>query len=204
MADTLLRQSALAHLGLEARAVAAPTEAGVTLCERTFRDQLALRGDPEAESFVAAVESVLGVPPPLEANTVASRRGVSLLWLGPDEWLVVLADGRGAKAMGQLEEALSGQHFLVSDVSCSRTVIGLAGAHAREVLAKGCSLDLHPREFGAGRCAQSSLAHAHVLLHQLDDAPTFDLYVHRSFADYLWQWLEDAATEYGLAIAGKS
>jgi sarcosine oxidase subunit gamma len=65
---------------------------------------------------------------------------------------------------------------------------------------KGCSLDLHPREFGPGRCAQSTLAKAQIILHQLDDGPTYDLYVARSFAEYLWAWLEDASLEYGMAV----
>ncbi len=202
MAERQLRQSALAHLGLEARALEAPAEAGISMCERGFRDQLALRGNVGDKAFVAAVEQVLGVAPPAQANTVATHRGITLLWLGPDEWLVTLPDGRGAKALAALEEALAGQHFLVSDVSCSRTVIGLAGEHARDVLSKGCSLDLHPREFGPGRCAQSVLARCHMLLHQLDDTPTYDVYVHRSFADYAWTWLEDAGAEYGVAVAG--
>ena len=44
--------------------------------------------------------------------------------------------------------------------------------------------------------AQSRFARCHVLLHQTDDAPAYDLYVQRSFARYLWSWLEDAATEF--------
>ena len=53
---------------------------------------------------------------------------------------------------------------------------------------------------GTGHCAQSHLAKAAITLHQTDDGPAFDLYTRRSFADYLWRWLEDAAREYGLAI----
>ena len=43
-----------------------------------------------------------------------------------------------------------------------------------------------------------------MLLHLLDDdaqrGPTFDLYVARSFAHYLWAWLEDAGREYGVQV----
>jgi sarcosine oxidase gamma subunit len=35
----------------------------------------------------------------------------------------------------------------------------------------------------------------------VDKAPTFDIYVARSFAEYLWAWLEDAGGEYGVAVA---
>ena len=48
--------------------------------------------------------------------------------------------------------------------------------------------------------AQSKFARCHVLLHQTDDAPAYDLYVQRSFARYLWSWLEDAAAEFGVSV----
>jgi len=48
------------------------------------------------------------------------------------------------------------------------------------------------------------MAKAPVLLHQVaDDAQgqaVFEIYVLRSFAEYLWLWLADAAVEYGLAV----
>ena len=102
--------------------------------------------------------------------------------------------------MARLSEAVRGRHGAVTEVSDGRTVICLSGARAREVLAKGCGLDFHPRVFGPGRCAQSALARAPVIVHQTDEGPSYELYVDASFAAYLWAWLEDAAGEYDLAI----
>ena len=84
--------------------------------------------------------------------------------------------------------------------SDARAVIALGGEAAREVLMKGCSLDLHPRVFGPGSCAQSTLALAQIILEQVEDGPDYRLYVGRSFAPYLWQWLCDAAGEFGLRV----
>ena len=70
----------------------------------------------------------------------------------------------------------------------------------RDLLAKGCPVDLHPSVFDVGQCAQSHLAKAPILLRQVDREPTFEIIVRRSFADYFWTWLEDAAAEYGLAV----
>jgi sarcosine oxidase subunit gamma len=67
-------------------------------------------------------------------------------------------------------------------------------------LAHGCSLDIHPRVFGPGQCAQTLLARVPVIIHQRGDEPSFDIYVQRSLAEYLWSWLEDAAQPYGMAI----
>lgn len=200
MAKNYMRQGALAHLHLEALGVEDPREASVIMCERPFRGQLALRGNARDRSFVAAVEQVLGTGVPLQANRVAKADGIAILWLGPDEWLVVMPDGREVGVLARLRQALVGQHCAVIDVSDSRAIIGFAGPRARNVLMKGCSLDLHPRLFGPGNCAQSGLARCHMLLHQIDAVPTYDVYVHRSFSDYVWRWFEDAAKEYGLTI----
>ena len=79
------------------------------------------------------------------------------------------------------------------------------GQGSHDVIAVGCPLELHPRNFTAGQCAQSHCAKALMTLHQLADdeaagGPVYDLYVLNSFADYLWRWLEDAAREYGVAV----
>ena len=201
MAENYQRQSPLVHLHLEARALAPRVEAGVLMREQSLQGQLALRGNPRSRTFKSVVKKVFGVDLPVDANTATEgEQGHRLLWLGPDEWLAVVPDGHEAKAAADLKEAMPEEHFAVADVSGSRTIIALSGPRARDVLMKGCSLDLHPRVFAAGQCAQSSLARCHMLLHQVADTPAYDVYVHRSFADYLWRWLEDAAREYGVAI----
>ena len=195
-----LRQSALAALGLAAKARAARAEgAGVHLHECAHRAQLCLRGGTGAE-FEQRVEAVLGVRPPRESGTSAREGETSLLWLGPDEWLAVFPDERREKALSALRDAFSPLHAAVVDVSHARAIVALAGPHARHVLQKGCHLDLHPSRFCAGSVAQSKFARCQVLFHQADDAPSYELYVQRSFGRYLWSWLEDAAAEYGVLI----
>ena len=76
----------------------------------------------------------------------------------------------------------------------------MTGPNARDVLAKGCPLDLHPSVFRPGDCAQTLLAKANVTLRCVDDAPSYELTVRRSFADYAAPWLQDAALEYGCAV----
>jgi sarcosine oxidase subunit gamma len=196
-------QSALASQAIEARALAAASEAGVVLCERPPGTQLVVRGNASAGDFKARVARVLGVEVPVTANTAHRNAGNALLWLGPDEWLVVAAAQAGADLAMRLDEALDTLHHAVVDVSHSRTVIGLSGARARDVLMKGTNVDLHARRFAPDNCIQARLGRCHMLLHQLDDIPSYDVYVHRSFAVYAWSWLSDAAAEYGLAVRGE-
>jgi sarcosine oxidase subunit gamma len=172
----------------------------VVLAEKPFLGHLNMRGDPAASGFSAAVRRVLGFDLPLDVNTVTAGRTLAVFWLGPDEWLILTPGGRESGVMHDLRAALHEQFAAVTDVSGGQTVIMLGGECARDVLAKGCSLDLHPRVFGPGQCAQTHLARTGVLIRQVGDAPTFELIVRRSFADYLWRWLQDASAEYGPAV----
>ncbi|MFQ5761390.1 MAG: sarcosine oxidase subunit gamma, partial [Acidiferrobacterales bacterium] len=138
MARNYLRQSALAHLHLEALGVDDPDAAGVVLCEQPFRGQLSLRGNSTDHKFVTGIQGVLGAGVPVDPNTVVVTDNTTVLWLGPDEWLVVIPDGQEAELIERINDALAGQHFAVSDVSDSRAIIGLTGVHARDVLMKGC------------------------------------------------------------------
>lgn len=202
MAEAHLRQSPLAHLELAARAVADRGAAGVALREIPYRTMVTLRGDAGDAAFASIVTELLGTALPTEPMTAATAGEVSILWMGPDEWLVIVPPGRREHLPATLSHALEGVAAAATEVGESMTVIGLSGPHAREVLAKGCTLDLHPRVFGPGKCARTLLAKTGVALHQTDAGPDFEIYVHRSFADYAWRWLEDAGGEYGVAVLG--
>ena len=175
-------------------------DAGAVISERPFLGHLNLRGDPDDAAFTSAVETVLGLALPMEPNTTAAHGDLLALWLGPDEWLVVTPPDSQAAFQDSLEAALDGMHVSVTDVTGGQTVITLGGPNARDVLAKGCPLDLHPSAFRPGDCAQTLVAKANVTLRCVDDAPSYELIVRRSFADYAALWLHDAALEYGCAV----
>ena len=180
--------------------VEADESRGVEMGERAFWGHVNLRGDGTDEAFQAGVESVIGARAPIEPNTVSRVGDTLIVWLGPDEWLVVSPpDGKDGLA-AKLQEALTGLHVSVNDISGGQTIIRLRGARARDLLNKGCPLDLHPRAFGVGQCAQSHIAKSNALIIQVDDRPTYDVVVRRSFADYLARWLNHAGMEYDIAV----
>jgi sarcosine oxidase subunit gamma len=145
-----------------------------------------LRGDPSDAAFLAAARGVLGFEPPRAANTTASGGGHVAYWLGPDEWL--LATGDSGSLARALKQALAGTFAAVTEVGGGNEVLVLPAATARESLAAECPLDLDPRAFGPGQCAQTRFAHAVVLLRPLDNGD-MEVIVRRSFADYLRQHL---------------
>ena len=63
-----------------------------------------------------AVGAVLGCVLPINANTVTSAAEVTVLWLGPDEWLLVTNPGEEAALIGRLREALGDIDELGPDV----------------------------------------------------------------------------------------
>ncbi len=207
MVEAYLRQSALAHLGLEGRGAAARGAAGIAMGERPHRGMVNLRLDPGNAEAMAAFESAFGFALPA-ANTSAGDADTIALWLGPDEWWLVVPGPEpeaGPELAEQLRAALTDHFATVTEVGESRTCIRIAGPKARALLQKGCPLDLHPRAFAAGACAQTILAKATVAIHLVADesvaeGPVFEVYVLRSFAEYLWAWLEDAGREYGIQV----
>ena len=208
MVDGYLRQSPLAHLHLEARATNDPTEneVGVEMGERPLLGMINLRAQKNDPVLSPAITKVLGLELPTDVNTVSGRiDGIYTLCLGPDEWLIVTPSNKEQILYSELTQALEQLHTSINLVGESRTLIRLSGLYARNVLAKGCSVDLHPRVFKPGQCAQTILGRSDITVHQVADeagtnAATYDIIVFRSFAEYVWTWLEDAAREYGVRV----
>lgn len=168
---------------------------GITLEERPYVGKVNLRGNPGDDAFSNAVRSVIGCSPPTEPNMVTSSDGHTVFWLGPNEWQIHGAEDTQDALVAGLRDALEGLHAAVVDVSDYYVVMRLSGEKTFEVLGKGTPLDLHPRSFPAGRCAQTRFGHATVLLHKASD-DTVDLQVRWSFAEYVWTYIVDGTREY--------
>jgi sarcosine oxidase subunit gamma len=131
--------------------------------------------------------------------TTIDGQDATVIWLGPQEWLVTSSSRGGEDLETRLRDRLSEHGGAAVDVSAQRTTVRLRGARARDVLAKGCSLDLHPTVFGRGAAAQTMLGLAVVVLLPLSDNGTdYQILVRSSFAGYLAGWLLDAAEEFGV------
>ena len=148
--------------------------------------QVDVRADPSTAAS-------LGFP--AHPNTVASGSARDILWLGPDEWLVIGHDGTAEALVAELETTLAGVHHSVVDVSANRTVIDLASPLRHELLSSGCPIDLHPRSWGDGRCAQTVFGAAQILLQEREG--TTRLFVRPSFAAYVVDLLVAASATAG-------
>ncbi|MET3822699.1 MULTISPECIES: sarcosine oxidase subunit gamma [Burkholderia] len=164
-----------------------------TLRERPFLDLVNVRGELSDPAFVSAFERVVGCRPPSAPNTVARAAEYDVLWLGPDEWLVRSNGPVQAGVLeAQLAEAVQGSHAAAVDVGSGYTVVEVSGERVRDVIARGCPLDLHPRVLKPGQCAQSHYFKSPITLIPTGD-DTFEIVLRRSFADYFVRIMLDAA-----------
>jgi sarcosine oxidase subunit gamma len=176
-----------------------PGTAGVTI---EPRDDLAMaivmtrkgRGIALSER----VRDAYGIDLPAGPRRIAAGN-LAFVGMGPGQFLAVEQGGEALSFAARLAKAL-GPAASISDQSDSRAVLRLSGPRARDVLAKGLAIDLHPRAFGPGDAALSVIALIGAHLWQLDDAPTYEISVFRgfagSFADFLWS----SGAEYGVTV----
>nr|WP_272876035.1 sarcosine oxidase subunit gamma family protein [Neoroseomonas soli] len=150
-------------------------------------------------AFAAAMRAALGMDPPGPGQAV-SGSAVTAIWTQPGHWLLTAARRNEGALAARAAEAFAGM-AAVADQSHGRTTIVLSGSAAREALSRGCRLDLHPRAFGQGRAAHTPIAQIGCLVHQTDDAPTFELTVFSTLAEPFLHWLLEAGAAYGVEIA---
>ena len=166
------------------------------LRELAFTTQINLRVDPTSDT-AERIATAIRVMLPQQPGEVVTAGDLAVLWLGPDEWLIVGPQLESARTRKTLNDAVATDFGAVTDVSAHRTIIEVSGPCTRDLLAKGCSLDLHPRALAPSRCARTRLARAQVVLVCWDaTAPRYWLMVRSSFACYLADWLTDAASEF--------
>ncbi len=189
---------------------AAGTQAHAQRLTSTWLGRLSivnLRLDPTDGSATAAVADVLGLGLPLAPCTACGDERLRIVWAGPDDWFLIGPAGQAEGWMQQLSAALVGKHHAVTDVSSGFRVLQLGGPSARELLAQGCPLDLHPRVFQPGMSAGTVFFKASVWLWQTDagsdaaplTAPHYELLVRSSFQGYVQLLLEQCRSACGVA-----
>jgi methylglutamate dehydrogenase subunit D len=152
-------------------------------------------------ALLEAAQSGFGVELPATPKRVEGRE-FAFVWSGPDQWLACRHPAP-AEGMETLLAAPFAGLASVVDQSHGRTLLRVAGPHARDALAKGVPIDLHPRAFKAGDAAATLVSHIAVQLWQIDDRPTYEFAVARSLAQSFWHWLEASAAQYGLEFVDR-
>jgi len=146
-----------------------------------------------------AISKALGIECSTKPGVSSSDGQTQVSWNGPNSWMIVANDDQSGRADGELFKSLQdavGDLGAVVDQSHGRSGLRLSGPRARQVMAKNTAIDLHPRAFGPGRCAMTSVAHMNATIVQVDDVPTYDLFVIRSLARSFAHAIEHACHEF--------
>ena len=166
--------------------------------EKTPVAKINLRGNLENEEFASKVGKILGMILPNEACSTSSKEKITSLWLGPNEWLLVSNNELPKETnIYELEQVLFDNISktnlgAITNVTDHFTNFKLSGTNIFEVLSKGCPFNFDSDDFGNNKVVQTILNHVDVTIHRKNEDDV-DLYVRRSFAAYLWDWLKDSA-----------
>lgn len=200
---TTLTSSALDAIMRPGRYGNALGTAGVIARERrnvAIASIIARRGQTAALS--AKIKARTGLDLPMTPRFVDVNH-LGFVWTAPGQWMASAEGEVGAAFASELAQDLAGL-AAVTDQSDGRVLIRVAGQRVRDMLAKGCMIDLHPSAFRTGDTAITPIALLTVQVTRLpDDAglAVFELALMRSFAANLWHWLESSAAEFGLDVA---
>jgi heterotetrameric sarcosine oxidase gamma subunit len=195
MADAPVRRSPLQH-----RTLIEGEGGTIRMAERPFLGKFVLRVD--AAEAADLLLGAVGMSLPIEPLSSATAGDLSLLWLGPNEWMLVTPPEQADTAFADAEKALASIHHQLVTVGDYYSIIEVSGPKARAALSKLTTLDLHPRVFKAGTVAGAMFGRTQATLWQVSDEaiegrPLFRLIVRWSMADYLWCAIADAAREFG-------
>lgn len=165
--------------------------AAVRLTPAAPASRISLRAPAES---IGALSAALALELPRRPKTSTRSNGCSALWLGPDEWLVI--DESGADLIGVTRS--SGVLHSATDVSHRNTAIAVSGPGAEATLAAGCPQDLSLDAFPIGACSRTLFGKVEVIVLRLDDE-TFRVECWRSFSDYVFGLLAEAASDAALS-----
>lgn len=191
-------ESPLHHVGLAEIAAKGPKTGGVHFRELGLLGHLTLRCDPNKTDLIDTAQRVLGLALPMKPLTSVVQGDLIVRWIAPDEWLISLPNDKAFDLETRFRAEMNGHYSLVNG-SGGVTVYQLSGDKVVDMLKKSTPVDLHDSEFPVGKVVSTVFAKSGAVIRRCG-ATEFELVVRRSFADYLWLWIQSASQEFGLVV----
>jgi len=163
----------------------------IKIQELSFVKKINLRLDPNDKGCVSSSSKILGTMLPTKANTYSTNAiNEKIMWLGPDEWLIVSDDD---DAFLKLKNEIGDLEASITDVSENRTIIRIRGRDVYVLLSKFLVLDLEKNLPTNLSCAQTLFVKVPVLLvrNHYDGTPEIDIFTNRSHANYIYNLIVD-------------
>ena len=171
--------------------------ADIKFQELPFMTKINLRGNPNDKKFLSSTSKVLNTTLPIRTNTYIKINSLKIIWLGPDEWLIIdEKEDDKEDLFSKLENSIGSQNASVTDVSENRTVIRIMGTNIFILLAKFLTLNLDNSLNSNSSVAQTLFIKVPVLLmrhHKHNKEPKIDIFTNRSHANYVYKILVDGS-----------
>ena len=148
----------------------------------------------QVQAWPDSLDRVLGVITGLtdvrtpEPGNAAHAPSLTLAAVAPGRFMIA---GDANDLAARFEGALSVGDATVANISHGRAILLLEGETAANLLQSCVQIDLDPNVFRPGRVAQTMIHHIDVLIVRQTET-SFQLWVLRSFAQSLAEWLLDA------------
>ena len=159
--------------------------------------KLILRG--KKRNFLSAFGKSLNLLLPTVANTSTANEKLTAIWLSPDEWMIFSnetnkSDGENNKIEKLLFNNISNKNLgAVVNVTDHFVLIRLSGNKIFELFETGSPFNFNNFKSKNGSTTQTIMAKCDVIIHNIDKN-NVNLFVRRSFSEYLISWIEDSAS----------
>ena len=169
---------------------------GVTIEELSLSGKINIRGKSSDKEFMKNIGSALNLVLPIEPNVRIFNNNISIMWLGPNEWLVVTPENEKDGIISLLKSNLNPQKTAITDVSFNRTILRLEGEKVFTLLSKFLVANLEKILKTNFSVAQTIFIKIPVLFvrNNTDEEPTsLDLHLNRSHTKYVYELLVDGS-----------
>ena len=164
----------------------------IKIQELPYVNKINLRFDPNNNVYMSSCGKILGAELPTKPNTYIKNEKVKIIWLGPDEWMII--NNQENELFFKLKNELGDLEASVTNVSENKIIIRLSGKKIITLLSKFLVLDLEKNLGNQSSCAQTLFVKVPILLVKNDDnnqIPVIDIFTNRSHANYIYNLLVD-------------
>ena len=153
-----------------------------------------LRG--KTREFFTSVGKCLNMILPTEANTSSSSDQLTAIWQSPDEWMIVsneidYKDTNISELNELLFNNISKTNLgAVTNVTDQFVQLEIKGKNIYDLFSSGSPFNFEEFKERKGSTAQTILNHIDVIIHNKDQNYV-NLFVRRSFANHLFDWMND-------------
>jgi sarcosine oxidase subunit gamma len=125
---------------------------------------------------------------PERPNSVSERDGRTLIWTGPDHWLLSAPLGAEAGLSEELRPDDAPADIGVTALSDTVTFFAVTGPDAGAVMAVATPLDLHPDTFPADAASWTESFGTKALIRRIGEG--YEIAVDRSYSDWFGAMLD--------------